>query len=250
MNLFVQCDREVSCREPYGISVFSFVILICTNGEAVCWDITCVPLPNFPSMCSNVSCWSLQEVSSMLLDKLIAAGVGKRPTVFVTHSMGGLVVKQMLMQAARDKSRAHLVQQTGGIVFYSCPHFGSKLADMPWRMGYVLRPAPTIGELRSGSPRLEELNRFIRILHNKTSLEVLSFSETKVTPLVEGYGGLALRMEVVPIESAYPGYGDLVVLDGTDHVNSCKPLSRSDPAYTKTLEFLQKLEAASHRSKQ
>ena len=29
-------------------------------------------------------------------------------------------------------------------VFYSCPHFGSKLADMPWRMGLVFRPAPTV----------------------------------------------------------------------------------------------------------
>ena len=32
-------------------------------------------------------------------------------------------------------------------VFYSCPHFGSKLADMPWRMGYVLRPAPSVRSL-------------------------------------------------------------------------------------------------------
>lgn len=29
-------------------------------------------------------------------------------------------------------------------VFYSCPHFGSKLADMPWRMGLVFRPAPSV----------------------------------------------------------------------------------------------------------
>lgn len=28
---------------------------------------------------------------------------------------------------------------------------------------------------------------------------------------MEGYGGWALRMEVVPIESAYPGFGELVV---------------------------------------
>lgn len=27
----------------------------------------------------------LQEVSSMLLDKLVAAGIGDRPVVFVTH---------------------------------------------------------------------------------------------------------------------------------------------------------------------
>lgn len=34
-----------------------------------------------------------------------------------------------------------------GQVFYSCPHFGSKLADMPWRMGLVFRPAPTVSRI-------------------------------------------------------------------------------------------------------
>ncbi|KAF5196910.1 Serac1 [Thalictrum thalictroides] len=196
---------------------------------------------------TNLTQWSgaslpLQEVSSMLLQKLVAAGIGNRPVVFVTHSMGGLVVKQMLHEA-RANNLSSLVNNTAGVVFYSCPHFGSKLADMPWRMGLVLRPAPTIGELRSGSPRLVELNDFIRHLHKKGSLDVLSFSETKVTPIVEGYGGWAFRMEIVPIESAYPGFGELVVLDSTDHINSCKPVSRSDPSYTETLDFLQKLKA-------
>ncbi|XP_022133611.1 uncharacterized protein LOC111006140 isoform X2 [Momordica charantia] len=196
---------------------------------------------------TNLTQWSgaslpLQEVSSMLLDKLVAAGIGDRPVVFVTHSMGGLVVKQMLYKA-QTENIDNLVKNTVGVVFYSCPHFGSKLADMPWRMGLVFRPAPTIGELRSGSPRLVELNDFLRHLHKKGLLEVLSFCETKVTPIVEGYGGWAFRMEIVPIESAYPGYGELVVLESTDHINSCKPLSRTDPSYTRTLEFLQKLKA-------
>lgn len=35
--------------------------------------------------------------------------------------------------------------------------------------------------------------------------------QTKVTPIVEGYGGWAFRMEIVPMESAYPGFGELVV---------------------------------------
>jgi len=35
--------------------------------------------------------------------------------------------------------------------------------------------------------------------------------QTKVTPIVEAYGGWAFRTEIVPIESAYPGFGDLVV---------------------------------------
>ncbi|PPR94378.1 hypothetical protein GOBAR_AA26291 [Gossypium barbadense] len=196
---------------------------------------------------TNLTQWSgaslpLQEVSSMLLKKLVAAGIGSRPVVFVTHSLGGLVVKQMLFKA-KAENMDDLVNNTVGVVFYSCPHFGSKLADMPWRMGLVLRPAPTIGELRSGSPRLVQLNDFLRRLHKKQMLQVLSFCETKVTPIVEGYGGWAFRMEIVPIESAYPGFGELVVLESTDHINSCKPLSRSDPSYTETLEFLRKLKA-------
>ncbi|CAJ1972665.1 unnamed protein product [Sphenostylis stenocarpa] len=196
---------------------------------------------------TNLTQWSgaslpLQEVSSMLLDKLVAAGIGNRPVVFVTHSMGGLVVKQILHKAKEERFD-NLVKNTVGIVFYSCPHFGSKLADMPWRMGFVLRPAPTIGELRSGSSRLIELNDFVRHLHKKGMLDVLSFCETKVTPIVEGYGGWAFRTEIVPIESAYPGFGELVVLESTDHINSCKPVSRLDPSYTETLKFLRKLKA-------
>ncbi|TKY57788.1 SERAC1 protein [Spatholobus suberectus] len=196
---------------------------------------------------TNLTQWSgaslpLQEVSSMLLEKLVAAGIGNRPIVFVTHSMGGLVVKQILHKAKEERFD-NLVKNTIGIVFYSCPHFGSKLADMPWRMGFVLRPAPTIGELRSGSSRLIELNDYIRHLHKKGVLDVLSFCETKVTPIVEGYGGWAFRTEIVPIESAYPGFGELVVLESTDHINSCKPVSRLDPSYTETLKFLQKLKA-------
>jgi len=31
--------------------------------------------------------WNLQEVSSMLLEKLVAAGIGNRPVVFVTHRL-------------------------------------------------------------------------------------------------------------------------------------------------------------------
>ncbi|KAJ1436797.1 Armadillo-type fold [Sesbania bispinosa] len=172
-------------------------------------------LSNTRFVLTNLTQWSgaslpLQEVSSMLLEKLVAAGIGNRPVVFVTHSMGGLVVKQIL-HTAKEERFNNLVNNTIGIVFYSCPHFGSKLADMPWRMGLVLRPAPTIGELRSGSSRLVELNDYIRHLHKKRALDVLSFCETKVTPIVEGYGGWAFRVEIVPIESAYPGFGELVL---------------------------------------
>lgn len=45
--------------------------------------------------------------------------------------------------------------------------------------------------------------------------------QTKVTPIVEGYGGWAFRMEIVPIESAYPGFGELVVSTAYLHCPQC-----------------------------
>ncbi|GBG87482.1 hypothetical protein CBR_g45541 [Chara braunii] len=204
---------------------------------------------------TNLSEWSgatlpLNDVSSHLLQKLVAAGVGKRPFVFVTHSMGGLIAKQMIASALEDPRYAEIARSLRGVVFYSCPHFGSRLADVPWRIGYVLRPAPSIWELRSRSPRLEELNKTLRQMQAKGQVSILSFCESASTPLVEGYAGLALRMEVVPMESAYPGFGDVVVLEGTDHVNACKPQSRTDTAYVKTVDFLKNLKMALEREQQ
>lgn len=49
-------------------------------------------------------------------------------------------------------------------------HFFFQCADTSYQQ---------IGELRSGSPRLVELNDFVRQRHNKGLLDVLSFSEVK-----------------------------------------------------------------------
>merc|ERR1712012_1000365 len=76
---------------------------------------------------------SLEERSEDMLKKLQAAGEGQRPTVFVGHSMGGLIIKKMLVNAQNsdDEERKKFAENTKGIVFYSTPHKGVNMTFVP-----------------------------------------------------------------------------------------------------------------------
>lgn len=45
---------------------------------------------------------TLDERSSEFVTKLLKAGIGKRPIVWITHSMGGLLVKNMLCKGKTE----------------------------------------------------------------------------------------------------------------------------------------------------
>jgi hypothetical protein len=67
-------------------------------------------------------------------------------------------------------------------------------------------------------------------------VSVLSFCEGEPTNLA----GLGLfpRILVVPFESGYPGFGEVHVLGGQDHITVCKPASRDAPGYALLLQFV------------
>ncbi|KAM3674792.1 protein SERAC1 isoform 4-T5 [Ammospiza maritima maritima] len=85
--------------------------------------------------------------SSELLDKLKAAGIGDRPLVWVSHSMGGLLVKRMLVDASKNPEMDKIVNNTRGIIFYSVPHHGSQLAEYSINARYLLFPSVEVKEL-------------------------------------------------------------------------------------------------------
>ena len=181
------------------------------------------------------------HTAEQIAGKLAAAGVGRRPVVFITHSMGGLVVKEILARgrmssashatATGTEAQKQLCSAVAGVVFYSVPHAGSRLADWGWTLRYVgASPAKAVAQLTTG-PHLEALNNAVRGLA-RAGLPVLSFSEGLPTQL--SY----VKAHIVPHESAYPGYGEFVVLKDHDHVSACKPRDKEDPAFAVLVKFL------------
>ncbi|KFM25668.1 Protein SERAC1 [Auxenochlorella protothecoides] len=175
---------------------------------------------------------TVAQLAGMLLD----AGVGARPTVFVCHSMGGVLVKELLAQAqAKENGHAwhKLACNTLGLVSYAVPHSGSRLADLGWQLRYVGGfPAGAVAHLKTSELHLEDVNAAVRGMHRRGGLAVLSFGEGKPTRVAY------IKTLVVPLESAYPGYGEFFVLPSHDHISACKPTDRSDAAYAKALDFL------------
>ncbi|XP_039603719.1 protein SERAC1 isoform X3 [Polypterus senegalus] len=175
---------------------------------------------------------SLAYRSQELLKKLKAAGVGDKPLVWVAHSMGGLLVKKMLLDAAKDPELQTLLNNTRGIIFYSVPHHGSFMAEYSVNVKYILFPSVEVKELIKGSPSLHELNDDFLTVAKEKDLKVLSFAETLPTNI-----GTMVKMNVVPVQSADLGYGDLIKVD-VDHLNICKPQNKDSFLYKRSLQFI------------
>ncbi|XP_014886745.1 protein SERAC1 [Poecilia latipinna] len=176
---------------------------------------------------------SLAYRSRELLNKLKLAGVGERPVVWVAHSMGGLLVKKMLLDAADDPDLQGLLKNTKGIMFYSVPHHGTFMAEYSVNVRYLLFPSIEVRELCKDSPDLRSLNEGFLNIAKENEIKVLSFAETQPTNISP-----MIKVVVVPTQSADLGLGELIKVD-VDHLNICKPEKKDSFLYRRSLQFIQ-----------
>ena len=188
---------------------------------------------------SERSVHPIEEQAKIIHESLRLAGVGDRPVIFVCHSLGGLIIKEMLVQAEEGGEDDAILSGLDGIVNFSTPHFGSDLAGAFVDMK-LFSEKSTIHDLKP-SEGLKDLNQRMSALVKKYDTKCLAFGEGQGTPLVMT-GKLAKRINavIVNLESAFPGYGEFVVVENCDHVNICKPRSRRMKGYKMTLDFLRK----------
>ncbi|MBW4700074.1 MAG: TIR domain-containing protein [Aphanocapsa lilacina HA4352-LM1] len=168
-------------------------------------------------------------------------GVGMdRPVVFIAHSLGGLLVKEMLRKAT-DGSVPEgklLAQNTRGVVFLSTPHSGSNLADFVAYLKFLL-PNVSVDELRTQEPRLRELNTWYRNNVSRLGIHTQVYCERKPTQAGRNFFGQLVNTVVVDAASSDPGItGVTAVPMDDDHISISRP-TRESTLYRRTKEFVE-----------
>ncbi|XP_017795657.1 PREDICTED: protein SERAC1 [Habropoda laboriosa] len=193
---------------------------------------------------TNLSMWTpscpiegakttMSERSKEYVKKLLTAGVGKRPAIWVCHSMGGLLVKKMLVDEWKNGDKNDICKNTRAIIFYSTPHLGSRVAALKQTTQMVVWPSVEVQELREESPQLLQLhNEFLDML-KEYPMEIVSFSEIKSTHVTP----LKVPFQFVTPISADPGVGEFYEI-AQDHLSICKPANRHSFLYQKLLSVL------------
>lgn len=190
----------------------------------------------------NASAWKghtmpLTDRATNVLDLLDLDGIGHRPIVFVCHSLGGLLVKQMLRSASDFGNPAWkaIATQTKAIVFLSTPHSGADLASWIKYIGTLLRTTVSVEELEAHHPRLRELNLWYR--NHVADFDLTTVVYCEKHPIA--------GILVVNETTADPGIvGVIPIPVDEDHVSICKPPSKDKQIYRRVKQLVENIVAS------
>ena len=195
---------------------------------------------------SNALVWKgdtmpLYDRANNVLNLFEQVGIGTHPIGFICHSLGGLLVKQLLRNAKDSKNQAwqSVLGNSRFILFLSTPHSGSSMANWLQYMGTLLRTSVSVRELEAHHPQLRQLNIWYR--DNVADLGIKTFvycEERKTGRIFWNFGGIL----VVDKSSADPGIPGVtpIVLD-KDHISICKPESKDDQVYRQVISMTKEL---------
>ena len=180
----------------------------------------------------------LQDRAENLLAMLLARAkdFSEGRITFVCHSLGGLVVKQLIRAAERDamtQPRAEqFLRQLERIIFLGTPHLGSAIANL--LMLLPVRGTRIVGDLQRNNPNLRELNRWFRSFAQQTGIACVVMQETR--PLKIFGVRLPQITQIVSLDSADGGVAERVIPIDNDHLELCAPDGRDSVVYTLILD--------------
>ena len=174
----------------------------------------------------------LQRRAVNVLDRLAQKGIGQRPLVFVCHSLGGLLVKQVLRAAdmSREPGKEAIAESISDILFLATPHHGADLAVLAKHLENLLQTSVIVDDLIAHGVHLEELAEDYKTYAGRYGFETHTY--------FEDIGIRGSEVLVVNSTSANPGIGRRPVGLDRDHGSICKPEKRDDPVCDRLREIL------------
>jgi hypothetical protein len=176
---------------------------------------------------------SIIDRATILLDLLMSRPIKARAVVFIVHSLGGLIVKQMLRRChdAANPSYKAFLGSVKAVSFLGTPHQGAQLANSVCAaVGLFL--SKNVKELSFGHEPLNNLNEWFRNWAGGSSISVRSYYEVHKTK------GVTIVDKVTA--NPYVLGCDPVALE-FDHIGMCKPPSREAHIYRSTAAMLREL---------
>lgn len=188
------------------------------------------PISRLRGMAMHVT----DQATSILVRLLAEPALAYGPLVFVGHSLGGLLIKQLLRtadsMARHDTRAASLIDRVEKVAFLGTPHLGAGLATWADRLRILVRPSAATASLVRNDPNLRDLNNWYRDWANLRGTPHLILAEARPTIILGA---------IVPPDSADPGLAIVrASMVNANHADICKPIDRTGEVYILLRDFI------------
>lgn len=180
----------------------------------------------------------LTDLAPLALGRLLACPELRRGgVVFIGHSLGGLLIKQLLRTAASEAEHradaSEFLANLKKIAFLATPHNGAELANWADFLRVLVRPAAATASLVRNDPHLRELNYWYRDWPVLEAVRHLVLVETQP---------MRILGTIVPIDSSDPGLSGSrpIFIEGVNHQTICKPSTRHSDVYVLVKAFIER----------
>lgn len=183
---------------------------------------------------------ALPDRAGQVLDRMVQKHLGERPLFFICHSLGGLLVKQILRKADDaddDPRKKQVAAQTRAVLFLATPHNGAELASLLDTFRTLFGTTVSIDDLRAHDAHLLDLYNWYRNHGLGLGIRTITYYEKRPVMGV---------MPIVNATSSQAGVGpDAVPLD-EDHLSIAKPRDRDEQVCDAARDLLNDYVLAPH----
>lgn len=172
---------------------------------------------------------------ALLRERLGAAR--SRPIIFVAHSLGGIIVKQALVDSQRAERRVEeksIHHYTDAVIFLGTPHRGSQysswgqIAERIARAAFFDTNSRNISSLQVHGTELANLERDFLILLDRQTFSVFNFQEALGFKGIKGLNGKIVENWSSSIGDHGSEPSESI---NANHMNMCRFYGKHDPGY-------------------